>query len=354
MRRRRLLAVLAVALVATGCKGRRAPKAQPPVAVAALAAIPADATAVVGLDVARLARSRLVTRAVDQMLDRDPELRTRLTDLARACSLDLTTQIEQVHLALGPVGSGPRTSLLVATGELAEASLTRCLQAGVGSGGGEVTVRQSGGRTLYRLVAGRRELFFGFGQARTVVLGPSEAWVVAGLGAGAKVETSPVLGPALARIDRKAAAWAVATMDPELGLALTRLTKGAIATGPRLVSGTLDPLDGVRATAAFTMNGPGDARALADYARGELTLGTLAAQALGLGPVLAKVQVAADGAEVRFAVALTDAEIKDVLATIDRGRPPGQDAQPAAAGPPSPPDSTPSLPPTPDAGVDAR
>lgn len=351
---RRRLAVLAVALAATGCKDRRAHQAPPPAPVAALGAIPVDATAVVGLDVARLARSRLVARAVEQMLDRDPELRTRLTELSRACELDLTTQVEQVHLALGPVRTGTRTSLLVATGGLAEATLTRCLQAGVGSGGGEVTVRQSGGRTLYRLVAGRRELFFGFGQARTVVLGPSEDWVVAGLGDGPKVEASPALGPALAKVDRAAAAWAVATIDPELGLALTRLTSGKVTAGPRLVSGSLDPLDGVRASAAFTMVSPADARALADYARGELTLGSLAAQALGLGPVLAKVQVATDGPQVRFSVALTDTEIKDVLAAIDRGRPPGQDAQPAAAGLPSPPVPAPSSTPTPDGGVDAR
>ncbi|HVV83125.1 MAG TPA: hypothetical protein VHE35_08590 [Kofleriaceae bacterium] len=336
--RRPGLAVLTVAVVGTvglalaagGCK-KPAPAAPPPVPIAALGAIPADATAVVGLDIGRLARSRLVGRAIDQMFDRDPDLHGRLTALAKACGIDFATQVKSVHLAIGPaVATGPRASLLVATGQLAEATLTRCLQAGVGSGGGEVTMEQVGERTVYRLATAGREYFFGFGHDDTVVLGPREDWVVAGLGGGPKVETSPVLGPGLAAIDRTAAMWAVATVDPELGTALSRLSKGAIAAGPTLVSGTLDPVDGVRAAAMFTMKTAGDARALADYAKGQLALGTIAAQLEGLGKVLAKVTVDAAGTTVRFRVDLTDADVKDVLAAIDRGPEAGQDAQPPA------------------------
>ena len=355
--------VLAATLAAAGCKKQPAAAPPPPVTIAALAAIPADATAVVGLDIDRLARSRLVGRAVDEMLERDPELRDRLAALAKACGIDLGKQVKTVHLALGPVGTGPRASLLVATGELAEQTLTHCLQAGVGAGGGDVTVRQTDGRTIYRLAAGRQVLYFGFGHADTVVLGPREDWVVAGLADGPKVETSPLLGPGLTAVDQGAALWAVATVEPELGLALVRLSKGAIAAGPSLVSGSLDPIDGVRATATFTMTTASDARALTDYARGELAMGTIAAQALGLAKVLAKVSVDQAGPGVRFRVTLTDGEVKDVLAAIDRGLPGGQDAQPAAdAGVSS--DSTPTpITPTPtptptattlDAGADAR
>ena len=341
----------ALAVVASGCKDRKRAAPPPLAPIAALAAIPADATAVVGLDVERLARSRLIGRAVDQMLDRDPELRDRLSALAAACSLDLVKQIKTVHLALGPVAPGPRASLLVATGELAEATLTRCLQAGVGAGGGDVTVRQAGERTLYRLAAGRHVLFFGFGHADTVVLGQQEAWVLAGLGGGAKVDTSPALGPALAAVDRAASMWAVATVDPDLGLALARLSKGAIAAGPENVAASLDALDGVRAKATFTMKSAADAKALTDFARGELAVGTIAAATLGLAPVLAKVEVAQAGQGVRFQVALTDAEVKEVLAAIDRGLPGRQDAGPPAdAGAEPPPTPAISI----DAGADAR
>lgn len=323
------LGLAALALVGA-CEKKKPASAPPPIPVAALRAIPADAIVVVGLDVPRLAASRLVGRAVDKMLERDAELGDKLRALAAACQIDLVTQVKSVHLALGPPdATGKRPSLQVATGQLAEANLTRCLQAGVGSGGGDVTVRQTGGHTLYRLVSGRHELFFAFGHDDTVLLG-SEPWVVAGLGDGPKVESSPALADALARVDRKAAMWAVATVDPELGAALVRNSKGEITQGPTVVSGSLDPLDGVRADARVTMRSAADAKALASYARGELAMGTIAAQALGLGPALAKATVEQDGTAVRLRIALTDAEVKDVLSAIDRGLPARQDAQPAA------------------------
>ena len=358
------LTVALVAALATGCSSRRKAAAPPPVPVAALRAIPADAQVVVGLDIERLAGSRLVRRAIDQMLERDPELGATMRSLAEACQIDLATQVKSVHLALGPPdATGQRPSLQVATGQLAEANLTRCLQAGVGAGGGDVTVRESGGHTLYRLSSGRHEVFFAFGHDDTVLLGP-ETWVVAGLGDGPKVETSALLGPALATVDRKAAMWAVARVDPELGQALVRLSKSAIKAGPTVVSGSLDPIDGLRARATIAMVDAADARALAGYARGELSMGTIAAQALGLGKALAKVEVEARGPAVELRAALTDAEVKDLLSAIDRGLPSRQDAQPAAdagsdaALPPSATTPVPS-PVTPpvtsiDAGADAR
>jgi hypothetical protein len=79
------------------------------------------------------------------MFVRDPGLAARFERLARDCGVDVTRQIKQVHLALAPGGTGAaRRALLVATGRLDEPSLTRCLQAAVGGGGGDVTVKQPG------------------------------------------------------------------------------------------------------------------------------------------------------------------------------------------------------------------
>lgn len=347
------LAVAAVVAsgLAAGCGAKKKAAPPAPLPIAALRAIPADAVVVVGLDVERLAASRLVNRAVDKMLERDPDLGEKMRALAAACQIDIAKQVKTVHLALGPaVASGPRASMQVATGQLAEATLTRCLQAGVGSGGGDVTVRETGGKTVYRLVSGRHELFFAFGHDDTVLLG-NEAWVVAGLGDGPKVESSPVLGPALLAVDRQAAMWAVSTVDAELGSALVRLSKGAIEQGPTVVAGSLDPLDGVRATATLTMRTAADARALAGYAKGELAMGTIAAQALGLGKALAQVGVEQKGTAVQLRVSLTDAEVKDVLSAIDRGLPSRQDAPlPADAGAETTPTPATAI----DAGADAR
>ncbi|MBK9037512.1 MAG: hypothetical protein IPL61_40750 [Myxococcales bacterium] len=332
---RALIALAAATTLAGGCKKKKPPPPAPPPAplpVAALAAIPADATVVVGLDVAHLAASDVVGRAVAEMFVRDPGLATRFERLARDCGVDVTHQIDHVYLALAPGGAGPaRRALLVASGQLAEASLTRCLQAGVGSGGGDVTVIASGGRSLYKLVEGRHTVYFGFGQADTVVVGPDLPWVEAALANGPKVGTG-VLAPYLALVDQGQALWFTAMMDPDFGTALVRTSKGAIDAPPAAVYAELDPRGGFHAHAAFVMQSNVDASALVTFARGELALGSLAAQAWNLGPVVAKIEVAPQGAEVHFRVALTDAEFKDVLTAVDSGGGGGQIAPPAADG----------------------
>lgn len=335
--RRGLALAAVIAVGVAGCKDKkRSPPPPPPapVPVAALGAIPADATVVVGLDVDRLASSTMVARAVADMFVRDPGLAARFQRLATDCGVDVTHQIKQVHLALAPGGSGAaRRALLVATGRLDEPGLTRCLQAAVGSGGGDVTVKQTGARSLYRLVEGRHTVYFGFGQADTVVIGPDEAWVETALGDGPKVATA-ALAPYLAAVDQTRALWFVAAMDGDLGDALVRTTKGAIQAAPAAAYAELDPHDGFAAHAAFAMRSDADAAALTTFATGELALGAMAAQALNLGPVVAKVKVAAEGKTVHFRVQLTDAEFKDVLTVVDTGGDGGQDAPPAADGGP--------------------
>ena len=329
-----MVSALGIAIGGAGCKGKKRPPPAPaaPAPVAALAAIPDDAAVVVGLDVDRLAASDVVARAVAEMFVRDPGLAARFQRLATDCGVDVTRQIQRVHLALAPGGTATtRRALLVATGQLDEPGLTRCLQAAVGSGGGDVTVKQTGARSLYRLVEGRHTVYFGFGQADTVVIGPDEGWVEAALGAGPKVGTG-ALAPYLAAVDQTRALWFVATMNADLGDSLVRITEGAIKAAPVAAFAELDPHDGFAAHAAFAMRTEPDAAALARFAKGELALGAMAAQAFNLGPVVAKVQVAAEGKAVHFRVQLTDAEFKDVLTAVDTGGDGGQDAPPAADG----------------------
>ncbi len=335
MRTRSTIVVVVAAVaaaVAGGCKKKQPAERYDRVAVAALAAIPADASVVVGMDVAQLAQAAVVVRAVDQMLVRDPELAARLARLATDCGVDVARQIKTVHLALGPrapgKGSAVPPSLLVATGQLSEPALTRCLQAGTGSGGGELSVRDVGGRPLYKLTEGARVLHLAFGQDDTVVIGADEGWVLAAVGSGAKVTTSKELGPLLAQVDRSAALWAVAVMDAELGQALSRVTGGKVGASPRALHGALDTRSGLAGTVAFAMATEGDAEALVGFARDEIQLLALAAQTLGLGRVVAKVRVERKGSEAQFRVALTDDEVRQVLSAIDRGQVSGQDAQP--------------------------
>lgn len=321
------VAVALIALLAAGCKKKKPPPIAGAAPIAALAAIPADATLVIGLDVGQLANSALVARALSQLFVRDPDLAQRFERLARDCGVDVTRQVRAVHLAMAPGGTGPvRRSLLVATGDLDEAALTRCLQAGIGSGGGDVTVKQLGARSLYKLTQGRRVVWFGFGAADTVVIGPDEAWVVSALGDGPKIETSKELAPRLKYADTSQAIWFVALMDADLGGQLVKITQGAIGAPPAAVWAELSPDDGLRAHAAFEMTSNADATALAGFAKQEILVGGMAAQAWGLGPAVGAVEVTAQGGVVHFRVQLSDEELKDVLAAVDSGSTRGQDA----------------------------
>ncbi|MEZ4402880.1 MAG: hypothetical protein R3B06_22860 [Kofleriaceae bacterium] len=332
--------VLVVGLVGVGgCKKKRSEPAPPPVPppIAALDAIPADARVVVGLDLAQLADSALVTRTLAQLFGSDPDLAARFARLATECGVDVTRQIKTVHLALGLDQAGPvRRALLVATGQLDEVALSRCLQAAVGAGGGSVTDQPVGGRRLYTLVEGRRTVYFAFGRPDTVVIGPDRAWVEAALASGPKLSGSSPLAPYLAAVDTTRALWFAALMDPELGTAMVRITDGKVAAPPLAVAAELDPAEGLAGHAAFTMTSAPDAAALVTYAKGELAVGSLAAQAWGLGPVVGKIEVAQTGPVVHFRVRLTEAEFKDVLTAVDSGGGRGQDAPPAADPGPGP------------------
>jgi hypothetical protein len=315
-------------MVAGGCK--KPPPRAGPAPIAALAAIPVDATVVIGIDVGRLVDSPLVVRAIEQMLLRDPELSDRIERLGRDCGVDVTRQVRSVFLALGPKSApdAPQPSILVATGELSEAGLARCLQSGVGAGGATLSVKDVAGRRLYTLTEARRTLYFGFGQADTVVIGPSEAWVRTALSNDPKIERSPALSELLTKIDRTAAVWAAAVMDTELGAALANVTRGTVTAPPQALYGALDAADGLRAEIAFVMTKPSDSEALVSFARGELALLALAAQSGGLGSLVAKANIERSGHEIRFRIDLNDEELKQLLGAIDRGRPAGQDAQP--------------------------
>src|SRR5690606_2820961 len=120
-------------LLATGAcdKKKKAPE------VAGLSAVPQSAQVIVSADVARVASSPLVRRAVETLLLGDAELATRWQRLQDSCKLELD-QLANVLLAIGPrpgpdVGTGP--VLMVVTGKLVETELAACVRAMVGQGG---------------------------------------------------------------------------------------------------------------------------------------------------------------------------------------------------------------------------
>lgn len=323
MARRALLAA-ALVVAAGACKDRK-PEKKAVAELAGLAAVPASARVVIGADPDRLADSPLVARAVEGMLERDPDLSGRIERLARACGIDWR-DLESLHLALTDDAPQP---VLVVTGELAEADLARCVQGTVGAGGGSLNASPVDGRTLYQVTEGQRTVFFAFGRKDTVVLSASRELVLAALGDGQKVLDASEMNALVQRADTDAPLWAVGKVDPALGNRLLRLTRGKVTTPPRAFLGVLDPTAGLKVQLAAVMATEDDAKAMESQLNPTLGLVSIAAQARGLGPLAAKIAAARDGDTVTFGVSLTDAEVNEVLSKVDSRPPPDEDAGPA-------------------------
>lgn len=320
---------VALALATAGCKGRgdKAKPAPPPAQLTGLAAVPASARVVIGADPARLAGSPLMERAGRLMLEREPAISERIARLAEGCVFDWRTQIKSLHLVL--TDDAPQV-MMVATGALVETELARCVQANVGAGGGSLTLTQVDGRSLYQVTEGDRVLYFAFGQADTIVLSAARELVIAALGTGAKVMDG-ALKDLIARADTHAPMWAVGKVDPAWSQRLVRLLHGTIDTPPKAFLGVVDPTDGLRAQLTAVMSSEDDAKVMESQLKPTLELISLVAQARGLGPLAAKIEGTREGDGIRFGVALTAEEVKDLLSKVDTAPPPAQDAPPAPA-----------------------
>ncbi len=326
-------ALVAVAALACGC-GKRAQSSSDARGVTGLSAIPSGVVAVVGFDVDRLAGTPLVARAVDQLLARRPELEQRIDALEASCHLDLTHKVKRVLLASGPRSAdGATPVLLVATGQIAEADLTSCLEKSFGSGGGKVTASSASGRTIYKIEEGRRIVYYAFGQADTIVLGTDEAWVEKALGTGPKVMDDANMKAWIGLSDQAAPAWLAARVEPRVGEGLVRAAQGQIKAGPRAVFGSMDPSMGLKAELGAVMQSEDDAKTLESFAKSQQGLLAVVAQLKALGPVVQKVAITRDGAVFRLRATLTADELKDVFSAIDTAPSGTQDAQPGAATP---------------------
>jgi hypothetical protein len=293
--------------------------------LAGLAAVPASATVVIGADPERLAGSPVIARAVQGMLERDPDLAARVERLARACGLDWK-RLDRVHLALTSEAPQP---ILVATGRFAEADLVACVRNTVGSGGGTVTAGHAEGRAVYEVSEGRRTVYFAFGRQDTVVLSASRPLLLTGLGGGPKVLDAPEMKPLINRARTDQPLWAVGRVDAVLGERLLRLSGGRITAPPEAFLVALDPTRGLAVELAVQMASEDDAKHLESQAKPTLALVAVAAQARGLGPLAAKIDASRDGTRVTFGAILTTAEVNELLAKVDSRAPREEDAGPA-------------------------
>lgn len=326
---KRLLVVCGlVALVATGCKERR--KAVVP--LAGLAAVPASAEVVVAADVARVASSPLVIRAVETLLLKDADLALRWQKLHDVCKLD-PDKLKSVVLAIGPhaAGAQPGTGpvLMIVTGQLVETELADCVRSMVGQGGGTLTAKPLNGRTLYQAKDGKRTMFFAFSRPDTVVLGASEAYVSEALGTGKKLADNGQLTAWIARADQKAPIWAAGRVDDRVRGGLVRVTNNQLKAGPIAIILAADPTDGAKIDVGMVMASAEDAKTLESFAKSQLGLLSMAAQAKSLGMVVQKVNVSTENDVVRFRANLDMNDVNLLISVLDGGPADEQGSTPA-------------------------
>ena len=324
-------AAAALAFVA-GC-GRKK-KSGPPPEITGLAAVPSSAEVVVVADVPRVLDAPLVSRAVDMLVARDPGLAAAWQKLHDTCKLD-PKNIKHVTLAISPhpgpqPGTGP--VLLVATGQLVETELAGCVRTMVGQGGGTLTAKPLGTRTLYEAKDGNRVMWFAFGRADTVVLGASETFVTEALGDGKKVMDNPDMAKWIGMADQKAPIWAAGRVDDRVKQGMVKVANGQISSGPTAYTAAFDPTSGAKLELDAVMASPADAKTLESFAKTQLGALAMVAQAKSLGTIVDKVSIAADGNSLRLKAALDPDEVNQLISALDGGPPPPQDAPPAGSG----------------------
>ena len=330
-----MIARLAICLALLAACGKKSEgPSGPPPEVTGLAAVPANAEGMIGIDVARVADSEIVQRMVEQLLMRDRTLQDGWAKLREGCKLDFTKQVRRVMLALGPagkdgkVGSGP--VLMIATGTLPEAEFSQCVEKLVGKGAGSVTGVAKGGRTLYQVKDGARTMYFAFGRADTVVLGSNDAYVLEALGPGKKALDHPELAAWLKLADQNAPIWAVGRMSDKLRAGLVDATNGKVKAGPLAVTASIDPSEGMNIEVGAIMATPDDAKQLESLLTTQKGLIAIAAQLKSLGPVVDRVKIVAERNVLRFRAPLSMDDVNHVLSVLDAPKPAQQDSPPAS------------------------
>jgi hypothetical protein len=284
----------------------------------------------------KLSDSPVIDRAVEQLLSHEPALSERWQHFKADCKIDLGKQIKRVMLALGP-HSGPQPGtgpvLMVAVGSLPENELKDCVTKLVGTGGGTLTGKAIGGRTVYFAKDGNRTMYFAYSRADTIVLCADEAFLTEALGTGKKAADNPDLTAWRKLVNQSAPLWAVGKTDARIRDGLVQLTEGKVSGGPVAFAASADLADGANLQLNVVMKQPDHAKSLESYVKTELALFTAAAQLKSLGSVVAKLSVSVDNNIVQFRVPLTIDDLNQLLTALDVSGTSGQDrAPPQGAG----------------------
>ena len=323
----------AAAVAAGGCSPSSEEDAKAvAAAVEGMGAVPASADVILGADVGALARTAIIERAVAGMLTSDPGLREDLQKLIAGCGFEPARDLSSVLLAMDnpeKEGAGSDRVLLVATGHLSEAKLASCVGKHMSQLGGKLVEKPAGGRVIYQADAppGRLDVWFAFGAPETLVVSSSPEFLAEALGGGPRAAGDGGMAQLIKRARSPGAAlWAAGRVPAAVGKGLASATSGKISA-PRAMFGHLAAETGLQAELGVELASADEAKAALSLAQTQLRLLSQVAQKWRLGRSVAKVSAEAVGTTLFFRANLTDDELRQVLAPIDRDA--GSDQNPA-------------------------
>ena len=328
-----VLGLTAAASIAAACSDRASE--DPKVVVAAVEgmnAVPATTDIVFGAEVAPLARSALVQRAINRMMAGDPGLQAELDKLFNGCGFDPARDLSSVLIAMDspPAGGAGDRALLVATGRIAENKLAACVGRHMSELGGQLVQKAVAGRIHYHADApqGRTDTWFAFGSAETVVVSSSPEFLAESLADGPRLASDSQMASLVHRAKVQGAAlWAAGRIPADVGKGLAAATGGGVAA-PRAAFGHFAAETGLSAELGVELASPQEAKAALSLAKSQLRIMAQVAQKWKLGRAVAKVSMETVDSTLYMRVTLTDEELRQVLAPIDTDAGPDQNPAP--------------------------
>ncbi len=319
------LALLCTALLlllsgACGDKKKDRPKegegAAPTLAsVEGLHAVPASATAVIGLDVKEMVASPVVLRAVDRMFARDPDLKSELSAVLSACALDVQKDLSAATVALVPRGEGT-DSLLIAKGRFSESALTACLGRFLAEDGGRLESSKFEGRTIYHQVRSEAPggVWLSFGSKDTLLIASARELLELSLGEGEKLATARSgLARLAGRANTEATIWAMAAVDDAVGQGLVAATGGQVKPAKSILGSVDLEGGGMNLLLAVEMASAGDAKVLISQASIQIQGMALVLQIDAIGPLLKKLTLVTEGSWSLLGWQLSEEEVAEIM-----------------------------------------
>lgn len=311
---------------AAGCKERskeRSSGAEAVASIEGMSALPGSIDAVLGADVPALARSELIDRAVTRMFLGDPGLKKEIDKLFAGCGFRPESDVRTVLIGMdidGAAVAGAERTLLVASGRLAEGKIATCVGRHMGQIGGALIETQVAGRTHYQADAptGRQDVWFAFGSQDTVVVSSTAELLTEALGETPRLAADERMAALIDRARRPGVAlWAAGKLPPEVAKGLASASGGAVKP-PSSIFGDLAVDKGLTAEVGVELASPEEASSAVSLAKRQLGFLAQVAQKWRLGQLVARIEVSAAGPTLLLRLALSDAELSQVLAPIDR------------------------------------